>query len=153
MPLCCGDSFSLSVDNTAIISGMNERVTTAGVAVRDGRVLVAHRTQGGALSGKWEFPGGKQRWGESDDDTLRREYMEELGVSVRTGELLLSFDFTNNDTLYHLHAHLVELESCAFTLNVHSEIRWVGPDELNLLDMGQSDQRIREIVTSLLLNS
>ena len=57
---------------------MHERVTTAGIALKDGKVLVAHRVKGGSLSEKWEFPGGKQRWGESDEMTLKREYMEEL---------------------------------------------------------------------------
>ena len=85
---------------------MNERITTAGVAVKDGKVLVAHRVKGGALSGKWEFPGGKQRWGESDEDTLKREYKEELSVDIRMGERLTSFDFINNDTVYHLRAYL-----------------------------------------------
>ena len=132
---------------------MNERITTAGVALRNGKVLVALREKGGALSGKWEFPGGKQRWGESDEDTLRREYMEELGVPVAVGDLILSFDFVNKDTLYHLHAHRIDLLSDDFTLSVHTDVRWVDHDELLALDMGPSDCQIRSRVASFLLNS
>ena len=132
---------------------MNERITTAGVAIRSNMVLVAHRTEGGALSGKWEFPGGKQRWGERDEDTLKREYLEELGVPVSVGESFLSFDFINKDTLYHLNAHLISILSDDFSLSVHSEIKWVGREELLLLDMGSSDCQIRDRVASLLLNS
>lgn len=132
---------------------MDERITTSGIAIRDGRVLVAHRKEGGSLSEKWEFPGGKQRWGESDGDTLRREYMEELGIRVDVGSLFLTFDFINKDTLYHLRAHFVDILSDEFRLSVHSEIRWVSSEELYLLDMGQSDGQIRSKVASLLLNS
>ena len=130
---------------------MNERITTAGVAIRSNMVLVAHRTEGGALSGKWEFPGGKQRWGESDEDTLKREYKEELSVDIRMGERLTSFDFINNDTVYHLRAYLIEILSDEFCLAVHTEARWVGPDELLSLEMGDSDNQIRSRVVSLLL--
>ena len=81
---------------------MVERITTAGIAIKDGKVFVAHRIEGGALSGMWEFPGGKNRYGESEEDTLRREYLEELGIDIEVGELFTSFDFTNKDKLYHL---------------------------------------------------
>ena len=48
---------------------MEERVTTAGIALNCGHVLIAKREKGGALSGKWEFPGGKNRYGESEEET------------------------------------------------------------------------------------
>ena len=75
---------------------MEERITTAGIAIKDGKVLIAHRIPGGSLSGKWEFPGGKNRYGESVADTLIREWDEELGVGIEVGEEVLAFDFTNN---------------------------------------------------------
>ncbi len=132
---------------------MQERTTTAGIAIEQGKVFVAHRAEGGALSGKWEFPGGKQRWGESDEDTLKREYIEEFGADVEVGETVTSFDFTNKDTLYHLRAHMIRILSSQMNLSVHTEICWVTPDELMQLDMGDSDSRIRDAVAALLLNS
>ena len=35
---------------------------------------------------KWEFPGSKINSGESAEDCLRRELVEELGVSINVGE-------------------------------------------------------------------
>ena len=132
---------------------MNERITTAGAAVKDGRFLVARRMEGGALSGKWEFPGGKQRWGETDADTLRREYMEELSADIEVGEKLASFSFENGDTLYHLHAYLITILSDELLLSVHTETRWADAEELRALDMGGSDGKIREAVLPVLLNT
>ena len=77
---------------------MDERETTAGVAIKDGKVLVAKRAKGGPISEMWEFPGGKNRYGETIEDTLKREWLEELGVDVAVGEKLLQVDFINKDT-------------------------------------------------------
>lgn len=46
------------------------------------RVLAAQRAYPPALSGLWEFPGGKQEPGESAQDALVRESREELDVDV-----------------------------------------------------------------------
>ena len=132
---------------------MVERITTAGIAIKDGKVFVAHRIEGGALSGMWEFPGGKNRYGESEEDTLRREYLEELGIDIEVGELFTSFDFTNKDKLYHLKAYFVRHLSTSYSLSVHTETRWVTPQELEKLEMGGSDGKIRSKLVPFLLNS
>ena len=128
-----------------------ERMTTAGIAIRDGRVLVAHREKGGSLSGMWEFPGGKNRYGESLPETLRREYEEELSIEIEVGEEVFSYDFANGDTLYHLHAFIIRPLSDDLTLSVHTEARWVSRSELPSLDMGGSDSAIREFLLANLL--
>ena len=102
-----------------------ERNTTAGIVIKDGRVLVGRRQPGGSLSGKWEFPGGKNRYGESLSDTLRREFMEELAVEAEPEEEIFSYDFSNNGTDYHLHDLIVYISSYDFRLVVHDEMRWV----------------------------
>ena len=123
---------------------MTERITTAGIALRDGRVLVARRIEEGAIGGKWEFPGGKHRWGESPADTLCREWKEELGAEIEPGEEFFSFDFENKDVLYHLKAFYVTLLADSLTLSVHSETRWAGAEELRALDFARSDRKISE---------
>ena len=49
----------------------------------DNRVLIAQRPEGKAMSGLWEFPGGKIEPGERPEATLIRELHEELGITVR----------------------------------------------------------------------
>jgi 8-oxo-dGTP diphosphatase len=49
----------------------------------DNRVLIAQRQEGKAMSGLWEFPGGKIEVGERPEATLVRELHEELGITVR----------------------------------------------------------------------
>lgn len=130
---------------------MEERNTTAGVAIKDGKVLVARRAKGGPLSDMWEFPGGKNRYGETIEETLKREWAEELGIEIAVGAFLLQVDFTNKDTRYHLMCHLVEPLSDSFSLLFHQELKWVDKSELSTLQFGPSDQKIRDFIALKLL--
>lgn len=56
----------------------------AGLGIREGHVLV-HRAVHEPF---WTFPGGRGEIGETSEETLKREMMEELGVRVRVGRLL-----------------------------------------------------------------
>lgn len=60
----------------------NHRI--AGLGFRDGHVLV-HRATHEAF---WTFPGGRAEIGETSQETLRREMMEELEVEAKIGRLL-----------------------------------------------------------------
>ncbi len=52
----------------------------------DGRFLLTSRPPGKVYAGHWEFPGGKVEPGESIEQALRRELIEELGVTIGPAE-------------------------------------------------------------------
>ena len=128
---------------------MNERITTCGIVMKEGRYLVGLRhTPGSDNDSRWEFIGGKNRYGESVADTLEREFMEELGVHVEVGRLLVQIDFVNRGVLYHLMAHEVRLLEEDFALSVHSGVSYKTLDEIAGLDLVDSDRRIVEFLRS-----
>ena len=54
-----------------------------GVLIRgDGSFLLTSRPIGKVYEGYWEFPGGKLEQGESVEQALRRELLEELGIYI-----------------------------------------------------------------------
>lgn len=54
-----------------------------GVLVRDdGAFLLTSRPAGKAYAGYWEFPGGKVEAGETVEQALRRELIEEIGLHI-----------------------------------------------------------------------
>jgi ADP-ribose pyrophosphatase/8-oxo-dGTP diphosphatase len=60
---------------------------SVGVIHRDGKFLVIHRNDGRGLS----LPGGISGWREAEEETLRREIVEETGLSVTGKELKLQY--------------------------------------------------------------
>lgn len=57
-------------------------LVTAAVVLEKGRVLLTKRPEDKLHPGFWEFPGGKVSPGESPEEALCREMIEELGVGV-----------------------------------------------------------------------
>jgi 8-oxo-dGTP diphosphatase len=54
-----------------------------GVLIRaDGAFLLTSRPAGKVYEGYWEFPGGKLEVGETVEQALRRELIEEIGITI-----------------------------------------------------------------------
>ncbi len=65
-------------------TGVRRLVQVAvGILVRaDGKFLLTSRPHGKVYAGYWEFPGGKLEAGETVEAALRRELIEELGLTI-----------------------------------------------------------------------
>ena len=49
------------------------KVVAAAIIVQDGKIFIAKRPEGKTLAHHWEFPGGKQKKGETLPQALHRE--------------------------------------------------------------------------------
>ena len=144
----CGATLSLPTN--AIVLAMNiVKRSVAGIATENSRFFIARRIPGGAMSEKWEFPGGKVENGESDADTLRREYREEFGVDVTVGDLLASAVFEHTGQR-QLCAYRVAFVSMQFTLTEHTTWRWATLEEIKALDFVDSDQKLLPALKNVL---
>jgi 8-oxo-dGTP diphosphatase len=120
----------------------SSRVSVAGIAMEGGRLFIARRKQGGDLGGKWEFPGGKVEPGERDEETLVREYEEELALPIEVGPFLSSVSFTHRGKEYVLHAYRITFRKKVFTLRMHSEWKWASLEEMEQMDFADSDRKL-----------
>lgn len=77
---------------------------SAGIIVRDSKILLAQRAAKAHQGGKWEFPGGKLDAGETATQALVRELHEELGISVDEAEpaLTLTHDYADKRVTLHV---------------------------------------------------
>ena len=78
---------------------------------KDGLFLIAQRPYGKSLGGKWEFPGGKIEINESEQEALRREIREELGVDRDIGIRLTPSTHDYPDFTVHLIPYLCRIIS------------------------------------------
>ncbi|MBQ4396640.1 MAG: DUF434 domain-containing protein [Clostridia bacterium] len=63
-------------------------VAVKGILVEDGKALIAERSD---RPGWWEFPGGTMEFGENTEQTLVREFREEMGLCVEPAKLLCEY--------------------------------------------------------------
>lgn len=123
----------------------NPKVVTAALIEQDGRVLIAKRGQGKERFGNWEFPGGTLEEGETPEQCLKRELLEELNITAEIGDLIGSNEHTYApDFTIKLLVYRARVISGGLTLSDHEEIRWVKPGDLARYDFPQADRPIVE---------
>lgn len=110
------------------------------------KVFIAKRNPEGQMGGRWEFPGGKVEDGETDGQSVIREFREEFGVEVSVGEKIAEASFKHNSDSFLLSAYLVRLPhdgmSEKFVLSEHTEYRWAELAEIPELNFVDSDMLI-----------
>lgn len=118
----------------------------------DGRVLIAQRPADKQMGGLWEFPGGKVEPGESPEEALIRELVEELGIAVKE-PCLAPFSFaSHNYADFHL---LMPLYVCRRWEGVpqaleHQALKWVRPAALKDYPMPPADVPLVPMLRDLL---
>lgn len=120
-------------------------VTTAGVAAVDGRFFLAQRKPGGALSRRWEFPGGKCDQSDADEARcLVREFQEEFGVGITVGAEIGAVPFVHRSIPYILVAYWITFETPPQRLYEHLDSGWFTRDQMLALDLADSDRLLIE---------
>ncbi len=100
------------------------------VLERDGCVLIARRASHKAMAGFWEFPGGKIEAGETPEQSLARELVEELGIEVAVGEYLATSEEQSVERLLRLHCYRVRWLGGEIRLIDHDRYLWVEKSAL-----------------------
>ncbi len=121
----------------------------AGV-VRDGRLLAARRTTPPEAAGRWELPGGKVDEGETAEDALARELVEELACRVVVERWLEGTQPIG--TSYVLRVAVCRLLGDEPRPRAdHDELRWLGPAGLDDVDWLEPDRPFLGELRALLL--
>ena len=123
---------------------MNIIQVTCGIILKDNKVLVAQRSETMSLPLKWEFPGGKIISGESEQDCLKRELLEELNIFVAIRERLNTSIFNYGDFTVALIPFLVDYVEGEIVLQEHRQMGWFAKESLKALDWALADIPILE---------
>jgi 8-oxo-dGTP diphosphatase len=119
------------------------RVSCA-IIERDGLVLAAQRSGSMSLPLKWEFPGGKIKEGESPEDCLSRELIEEMEIQPAVGHPLPPSTHYYDEFTVTLFPFVCSIHSGTITLHEHAAVTWLAPLDLASLDWAEADRPVLE---------
>jgi 8-oxo-dGTP diphosphatase len=114
-------------------------VTCAIIRNDEGKVLVVRRGPGMGNAGKWEFPGGKIKRGESQEDCLIREIHEELGIDIILSGTLAPVEHDYGDKYIKLYPFICDTLASRLNLTEHDAHKWLGPNELLDVNLSAAD--------------
>lgn len=125
-----------------------KRINVAvGIVFNDhGQVLVGQRVVRDQYYEKWEFPGGKLELGETVEQALKREFMEEIGIEL--GETVEFMEITHDypDRHVRLFVRTVNEFHGEIESREGQALKWVNVAELRQLDFLQGNQVMIEML-------
>ncbi|WP_445361277.1 8-oxo-dGTP diphosphatase MutT [Microbulbifer sp. EKSA005] len=118
-----------------------------GVVTRgDGKILIARRPDHLHMGGRWEFPGGKVEAGESVQEALYRELLEEVAIEVQELQPLMEIRHDYPEKTVLLDTWQVTRFTGEALGREQQEIKWVSAGELDNFHFPDANQAIIEAV-------
>ena len=126
-------------------------IRVAAAIIKKDNAIFATQRGYGDFKDYWEFPGGKIEPGESPEEALHREIMEELKVTVGVDAHLTRVEYDYPDFHLSMDCFLCHLESGELTLTEHEAARWLKAEELDEVDWLPADEAVVEMIRTEVL--
>lgn len=104
-----------------------------------GRIFATQRGYGD-WKDWWEFPGGKMEPGETPENALKREILEELSTEISVDEFLCTVEYDYPKFHLTMHCYLCSLMTEALHLNEHEAAQWLSKKELDSVNWLPADK-------------
>ena len=103
------------------------------------KIIFATERGYGEFKGGWEFPGGKIEPGETPQQALCREIMEELDTKIQVGDLIDTIEYDYPAFHLSMDCFWCEVVSGNLVLKEHEAARWLTSDELDNVEWLPAD--------------
>ena len=125
----------------AVIKAVNE----------NGKPIIFATQRGyGEFKGGWEFPGGKIEPGETAQEALKREIMEELDTEILVGKSIDKIEYDYPKFHLSMECFLSEIISGELVLKEHEAARWLTKEQLNEVEWLPADITLIEKIEKIL---
>ena len=120
------------------------KIVVGGLIYQNEKILICQRKEEGDHPLKWEFPGGKLKDNENNQEALKRELKEELSIEINE---MIFFD----EYLYEYKKLSKILKLVFFQIfqfegeiqnKVHQQLKWIDISKLGDYDFLEGDLKI-----------
>ncbi len=130
-----------------------KNIKVVAAVIRDKNRIFATQRGYGEFKDQWEFPGGKIEEGESEEEALKREIMEELNTSIIVEKKIdtIEYDYPS----FHLTMSIFwcSIEEGELTLVEHEAALWLEKESLDSVSWLPADliiiPKIKDYLSSL----
>ena len=96
----------------------------------------------GEFKGQWEFPGGKVEPGETPQQALAREILEELATKIRVGDLITTIEYDYPAFHLSMDCFWCEVEEGKLKLLEAEDARWLTKEKLYSVSWLPADMKL-----------
>ena len=105
-------------------------------------IIFATQRGYGEFKGGWEFPGGKIEAGETPQEALKREIMEELDTEISVGELIETIEYDYPTFHLSMDCFCCEIVKGDLVLKEHEAAKWLKKEQLDDVEWLPADVTI-----------
>ncbi len=113
-------------------------------------IIFATQRGYGEFKGGWEFPGGKIESGETPQEALKREIMEELETEIAVGEFLDTVEYDYPGFHLSMDCFWCEIINGDLVLKEHEAARWLTREVLDDVEWLPADVTLIEKIRKAL---
>lgn len=104
----------------------------------------------GDYKGGWEIPGGKLEPGETPEQCIEREILEELDTKIHAEKILDTIEYDYPTFHLTMHCIVCTIISGQLTLLEHEDARWLSKKDLYSVEWLPADKLILKKIEELL---
>ena len=117
-----------------VVAAVMKSVNEAGEDI----VFATARGYGGCKGG-WEFPGGRIEEGETPEEALHREIMEELDTEISVGDLIHTVEYDYPNFHLSMDCFWCQVVKGDLVLKEAEDAKWLTKAELDTVDWLPAD--------------